>query len=320
MSEKKPARKKVVKRVRRLTAQVFDGLFKQLLRLSGKAVGSFINGLFGTKHPLNSKVDHLDIETTIGKRRRKLRDAMLRINSGIYHVEVEANKKPGMAIRMFLYSFDEGVSKNTSENNVRTIEFANARIINLQETKKTPEHERILIKNPGSPDYDYKVKNFNLLSYSAKELEEMGLAILLPFYVLKLREQIKKAKPGLERKKFSPKLAELLGELTKTVNNCRRKGVIDKKDEFAIIEAIDFLSIELYGQYKELAEDNIMLREKFFETYDDVEKRGAKQKSLEIAKNLLADGLSPERVAKNTGVSLSRVKALLKTTTVKQIA
>jgi hypothetical protein len=37
-------------------------------------------------------------------------------------------------------------------------------------------------------------------------------------------------------------------------------------------------------------------------------------KSLEIARNLLADGLSPERVARNTGLPLAKVKALLKTT------
>jgi hypothetical protein len=43
-------------------------------------------------------------------------------------------------------------------------------------------------------------------------------------------------------------------------------------------------------------------------------------KALEIAKSFLADGLSPERVAKNTGLPLAKVKALLKTTKIKQTA
>jgi hypothetical protein len=47
---------------------------------------------------------------------------------------------------------------------------------------------------------------------------------------------------------------------------------------------------------------------------------GAVEKSLEIARNMLADGLSPERVAKNADLPLAKVKALLKTTKVKQIA
>jgi predicted transposase/invertase (TIGR01784 family) len=68
-----------------------------------------------------------------------------------------------------------------------------------------------------------------------------------------------------------------------------------------------------------------MLQEKL-ELYTDKfvregEKRGKKEgkaegkaeKALEVAKNLLADGLSPERVAKNTGLPLRTVNALLKT-------
>jgi hypothetical protein len=44
---------------------------------------------------------------------------------------------------------------------------------------------------------------------------------------------------------------------------------------------------------------------------------GEAQASLKIARNLLADGDSPERVAKNTGLPIAKVKALLKTTKVK---
>jgi hypothetical protein len=44
------------------------------------------------------------------------------------------------------------------------------------------------------------------------------------------------------------------------------------------------------------------------------------ENSIEIARSYLADGDSPERVAKNTGLPLAKVKSLLKTTKVKQSA
>jgi hypothetical protein len=66
----------------------------------------------------------------------------------------------------------------------------------------------------------------------------------------------------------------------------------------------------LYGKYKEFVEDDIMLRDRL-DLYTDKFKD---QRSLEIAKNLLADGLGPEKVARNTGLSLAKVKALLKST------
>jgi DNA-binding transcriptional MerR regulator len=43
-------------------------------------------------------------------------------------------------------------------------------------------------------------------------------------------------------------------------------------------------------------------------------------KALEIARNMLIDGDSPAKVARNTGLPLAEVKALLKTTTVTQPA
>ncbi|MDR3324904.1 MAG: hypothetical protein LBS82_02800, partial [Spirochaetaceae bacterium] len=75
-----PVKKKPVKKAERETPHVFDGAFKQLMRLSNKATVSFINGIFGTRHPPDSEVVHLNIETVNGKMRRRLRDAMLEIN------------------------------------------------------------------------------------------------------------------------------------------------------------------------------------------------------------------------------------------------
>jgi hypothetical protein len=316
MPTKKQPQKKTVKKTKRISLQLFDGLFKQLLHLSDRSVVSFINGLFGTRHRRDSKVLYLNVETVDEKMRHRLRDTMLEINRVPYHIEVEINKKANMVIRMFEYGLEYGAWKKTYEDGIRTIELPFARIINLQGTEKTPEFETLRLKVPGKPSYDYEVRNFNLLAHSVKELEKMGLAILLPFYVLKLREQVKKAKPGLERKKLSPKLGELLDELVVAVDVCNKKGTIDEKGAHGIIRAMDFLSAELYSQYEEFAEDNSMLKVKYFDTDDDVEER----KALKIARNMLADGDSPEKIARNTGLPLAKVKALLKTTKVKQSA
>jgi hypothetical protein len=292
---------------------VFDGVFKQLMHLSRKAIISFINGIFGTKHSPDSELVYLNTETVNGKMRRRLRDTMLEINGVPYHIEVETNKNADMVVRMFEYGFEYGVWKKTYENGVRTIELCFARIINLQGTEKTPEFETLRLKTPGKPDYDYEVKNFNLLAHSPKQLEKKGLAILLPFYVLKLREQVKKAAPGLERKKLSVPLRKLLDELIIMVDTCKQKGAIDDEDAHGIIKGLDYLYRELYSQYEELAQEDSMLKEKLFETGQDVAKSAAEQKSLKIAKNFLASGLSPQEVAKNTELPLAKVKALLKT-------
>jgi hypothetical protein len=86
---------------------------------------------------------------------------------------------------------------------------------------------------------------------------------LLCTHILKLREQIKKAAPGVERKKLSVPLRKLFDELFVTIDACKQKGTIDEKDVHGIIKALDFLYQELYSQYKELAQEDSMLRDYF---------------------------------------------------------
>jgi predicted transposase/invertase (TIGR01784 family) len=100
--------------------------------------------------------------------------------------------------------------------------------------------------------------------------------------------------------------------------------------------ALERLFREIYGQYDEFVEEESMLQEKL-ELYTDKfvregEKKGKAEgkaegraegkaeKALEVAKNLLAFGLIPEDVAKNTGLSLRTVNALLKTLKTEQPA
>jgi hypothetical protein len=76
------------------------------------------------------------------------------------------------------------------------------------------------------------------------------------------------------------------------------------------MECLERLHSELYGKYKEFAEENSMLKEKIVRPSALIKE----QNSLKIAKNMIADGDSPEKVARNTGLPLAKAKALLKST------
>jgi hypothetical protein len=172
------------------------------------------------------------------------------------------------------------------------------------------------LRFPDGSYYDYGVETFEPLKHSVKELEQKGLAILLPFYVLKLRKQVEKAAPGTERKKLTGEMRKLLEELERAVAGCEKKGIIEGNDATEIMTGLERLFRELYGHYDEFVEEDSMLQEKL-DLYTDKFEEKAK---LEVAKNLLADGDSPERVAKNTGLPLRKVKAMLKTPKTKQPA
>jgi hypothetical protein len=304
------------KRAKRETAQVFDLLFKQLLHLSDRAVVSFINGLFGTKHPPDSHVTHLGTETVSKEFRHLLRDTVLMINGVTYHVEAEIDFGGDMAIRVFEYGLAYGIWKKTGDSNVRTIEFPQARIIFWELDKRMPKKQILRLKFPNGKCYDYEVETFNLLSYSVEELEEKGLAILIPFYVLKMRKRVEAAKSGAALRKLTKPMAELLDSLSEAVDHCTEKGVIEATDVRDIVCSLERLYKELFSQYDELAKDDVMLKKYLFEPTANI----LEKEVIKIAKNFLALGDSPEKVAKATELPLAKVESLLKRLKVKQSA
>jgi hypothetical protein len=215
-----------------------------------------------------------------------------------------------MMIRVFEYGYYSGLTEKTFENGVRTVEIAPAKVIYWEGTAKTPAKQTLRLKFPDGFAYNYEVETFTPLTHSVKELEKKGLVILLPFYVLKLRKQVENAKTGAERKKLSEQMQTMLDELVETVEDCERKGKIGNVDIPDILDGLERLFQELYGQYKEFMEDDIMLKDKL-DLYTDKFKD---QRSLEIAKNMLKRGTRPEIVSEDTGLPLAKVKALLKST------
>jgi hypothetical protein len=138
--------------------------------------------------------------------------------------------------------------------------------------------------------------------------------------VLKLRKQVEKAASGTERKRLTGGMRKLFEELEQAAVSCEKKGVIEGSDAIEIMTGLERLFRELYGQYDEFVEEDSMLQEKLDLYTDKFKEEGRAEAKLEVAKNLLADGISPERVAKNTGLPLGKVKALLKTPKTRQPA
>ena len=100
----------------RETPHIFDLILKRLLHLSAPAVVQFINGLFGTDHPLDSTVEYPNVESVSGKLQRLLSDMIVIINgSYAYHLEAEiSDNDENIVLRVFEYGFAEGLRTKKS--------------------------------------------------------------------------------------------------------------------------------------------------------------------------------------------------------------
>jgi predicted transposase/invertase (TIGR01784 family) len=76
------------------------------------------------------------------------------------------------------------------------------------------------------------------------------------------------------------------------------------------MEGLQRLYKELFSQYSELAEGDIMLSEKLDLYGDKYREEGEEKAKLEIAKSLLNRGMNTKEIAEVTGLSLKTIKAL----------
>ncbi|MDR3353825.1 MAG: hypothetical protein LBO21_02155 [Synergistaceae bacterium] len=301
----------------RETLHIFDLVLKQLIRLSSEAVIQFINGLFGTNHPLDSSVEYPNTENVSKKLRRLMSDTVIIINGvHVYHIEGEISGDADIALRVFEYGFAEGLRARTpSEDGRITIRFPNARIIYWEITNEVPDEVMLSLEFPDGGRYDYKVKAFKFLKYSVKELEERKMAILLPFYVLKLRKRTVKAKTPDERSKLAGEMRPILENLVTTVESCTASGLMNESDKRIVLEHMERLYRELFGQYEEFTEVDTMLRDRVLTYSEEAElkgrQEGRQEGKYEMAKNLLANGVPPEIIAKSSGMSLDALKTLM---------
>jgi hypothetical protein len=142
------------------------------------------------------------------------------------------------------------------------------------------------------------------------------MAILIPFYLLKIRGKVEAAKTSAEREKLIGPMRELLKSLFVSIKDCKEKGFIEAVDAPKLMSGLERLYDELFGQYKELAEEGGKMKGELRLWTDDVEDAKAEK----IAKRMLERGADVKDIVHDTGLSMRKVKSLMKQQEEKKIA
>ncbi|GHS94015.1 hypothetical protein AGMMS50276_05750 [Synergistales bacterium] len=302
---------------------IFDLMLKRLISLSDSSTIHLINGLFDKDYPQGSKVEYPNVENVSAKLRKRLSDKVIAINGDKYHIEAEIKDNAEIMVRMFDYDYADALSaKELHEDGNMFLKFPEARVIYWEPTKKTPDEVSLHFKFSNGQESVYNVKTFKLFDYSIKELGDRKLTTLLPFYVMKLRKKIAGAKSSKARQGLSGEMKVVLDELVDIVERCEAAGTIAETDSNVVLSMVDRLYQELYGQYGELAEVDIMLQDRLVTRFEEAllergqkghqegRQKGRQEGLIEAALNLLKMGLDKETVSKGTGLSMEEVQKL----------
>ncbi|MDR0562531.1 MAG: hypothetical protein LBG73_07555 [Spirochaetaceae bacterium] len=270
MPEKKP-------KTERETAHIFDLTFKHILyEIGSAAVILFINGLFGRTHPLTAEVSFGKTETVKkrGKNLKNLRsDLILTVNIESdttrfnYAVEVQIKEDKNIGLRIFEYAFEYArETKQISGGDLITLRLPAGCVIYWESAENTPDQMTLRLISEEEPDryFDYKIRVFKMADQSLEELESKRLLVLLPFCLVKFRKELKRKNIAPERRReLVAEASELISEMETILHRSQSEGILTGEDAIILMEHSIRMHDELYGNYPEFKEEQMVLEERF---------------------------------------------------------
>jgi predicted transposase YdaD len=289
---------------------IFDRSFKQIIgSLSDRALVCFINGLFSTDHPLDSPVSRLNTEQIDKNLKKRQPDEIVSIEDKIYVIEEQTGPDKNMAIRVFEYGYAQALKDKKIEDGVIILPFPRMIVIYLEAGGVTPDVLTIRLEFPDESRHDFKVETVKLLDYEVDDLAGKGLAPLLPFYIVKLRKEAKRAaRKGTEeeRRRVEKAFRELGLKLARAIEGSAREWPLDKADITTLLERLSGL-VEYVGkdyrttEVKEMINTSLMGYGKVL--LMEGKQEGRQEGRQEVARNLKRMGMPLEQIVRGTGLS-----------------
>jgi hypothetical protein len=258
--------------------QIYDKMFKKILTLSSKAVINLINGLFDTDYPADSTITYNWTEFENNELKRILADTIITVNGCHgYHIEAQMTKDDDIVFRMFDYGYAHGARNKSSTEGRYILTFPEPKIIYFVTKGSVPERYEMTVSFGTQGSFCYRVPVFNYLGTSPAELNRKKMVILIPFELLRLREEMKKERTpeNLERLKNLIK-NDIIGSIEANY----QAGNITLEDNLRLKELTHRLYLYIYGDYEGMEDITQMTDESLMLDIDIIEK----QHEEEIAK------------------------------------
>ncbi|MBR3539466.1 MAG: hypothetical protein IKN79_10410 [Eubacterium sp.] len=236
---------------------IYDRMFKRLLTLSAKAIVRFINGIFGTDYPENSRLTYNWTEFEDEKLRKVLADTIITINDqDAFHIEAEM-KNETIVLRVLEYGFlhtlrtmREFENPDTGETDYR-ITFPQQAVIYLDSARRIPDQVRVLIDFGKEGMFEHYITVIRFQEQTPREIREKSMVILLPFKLLSLRSLLAEKREPEDIQKL---LDLYKNDIMNTISQAYQAGEIKGSDETALMSFTRMLMDHLYRKYDEIRE------------------------------------------------------------------
>ena len=316
-------------------SQIFDKIIKRILySFSKPAVINLINGLFNENFPPDSEITYNSTENIDSKLKRTVSDIIitLRIGNRVrrFHMESQINDDNTIVLRVFEYGFQDALRNQAVHSNKISLPFPAPVIIFLEHTESTPDKVILELDFGEHGKIEYTVPAMKFLSYSVEDLCKKKMTILLPLYLLKLRREIENAKHRKRKKEeiirqSAKRLKKLINEeLLPAILENEKSGNITHSDTFEMLQLLSRLYKHLYGYIEEFRQEevgnmltdileleyDVKLEEALQEARQEASYKTYLETQKQIARELKAEGVDIEIIAKTTKLAASEIEKL----------
>ena len=326
---KKEKQSFVVQGISRKTQKLFDRSIKFIMaKASHPAIVHLINGIYKNDYPPDTAVEvrqpreYITENPESGVLGEIFTDMVVILCSGdrkdTYLIEAQIKDDMEICLRVFNYSVQIALeSKVVSEDGTHLQIEMPAPAVIYWETSKTKDFLTIEMRFPGDKSIVYQVPAFKVLEHGVSELEH--LALLLPFYLLKVRAELKRFESDSEkRRELAERLAGYVNEIAETLRSSRENSYITDNDVVMLKERMSKMHSELYGGYKEFSVVDMTIEQmynesvlkKIDEAEAKAEKRGLSQGITKVAKAMKDAGEAVSKIMDYTGLSRRKIMAL----------
>lgn len=237
--------------------QVYDTIFKRIFTLSGPAVIRLINGLFSRCFPPDSSVTYPNTEIIRPDLKRRSLDILVTIaQKETFHLEAQMTRNDMIVLRVFEYGFLYAMASRDAPN---MLCFPEAAVIYLNRKNAVRKKDILHISFGSQGSFDYQVRNFFYLKHTVKELDQMGMAILIPFQALRLRRLLERQYPSAPLKRpaaFSPEefsrlQDEIRHDIIESINTNLQAGNITEDDAGQLLDLTSLLYEHIQNHFYE---------------------------------------------------------------------
>jgi len=235
------------------TAIKMDELIKRLFHLSKKPLLNLLNALYNDNIEETAGVEYGSAEFVHDNLVKSMADMFVNVYSRRavyrYHIEFQTTHDKNIVIRMFRYGFEKAkeVLNLSDLSKVIEMEFPDPRVIFIEENEKIPDMLQLKIKIPKQEPVLYQVPAFKYWLYSARQLYDRQMDLLLPLQVFKIRKYLKAE--GKMNAAAYQSLVKTAEETIRIIGQALEEGKVTPEDAGEMNAILVNIMEYLYGKY-----------------------------------------------------------------------